>query len=212
MAQLLEPNLPDGELRFRYESRLIDLCRTWMALGRNDAAAGLLETLAEAARERNGSRITILTLLAAARSREAAPAMAALEEALRLAEPEGYLRAFLDVGEPLRQVLVLWLKNQRSNIDLRLYEYTQQVLSSFDVTWMPSRTTAAQPVGLPEPLSEREQEVLLLVAEGLTNQQIADRLVISVRTVKKHVENIHGKLGVQNRTQAANRARELGLH
>ena len=53
--------------------------------------------------------------------------------------------------------------------------------------------------------------MLLLVAKGLSNQQIADRLVISIRTVKKHVENIHGKLGVQNRTQAVARARELGL-
>jgi LuxR family transcriptional regulator, maltose regulon positive regulatory protein len=64
---------------------------------------------------------------------------------------------------------------------------------------------------LPEQLSRREQEVLQLVAKGLTNQQIAERLVISIRTVKKHIENIHGKLGVQSRTQAAARARELGL-
>ena len=53
--------------------------------------------------------------------------------------------------------------------------------------------------------------MLQLVAKGLTNQQIAARLVISIRTVKKHVENIHGKLGAQNRTQAVARARELGL-
>ena len=62
-----------------------------------------------------------------------------------------------------------------------------------------------------EPLSERELQVLRLVAAGRSNREIADKLVISVRTVKKHVENIHCKLGVSNRTQAAARARELGL-
>ena len=67
----------------------------------------------------------------------------------------------------------------------------------------------AQP--LVEPLSPRELEVLHLVAEGLSNREIAAELVISVRTVKKHVQNIHGKLGVQRRTQAVARARELDL-
>ena len=62
-----------------------------------------------------------------------------------------------------------------------------------------------------EPLTERELEVLHLVAAGWTDQEIADKLVITVRTVKKHVENIQGKLGVNNRTQAAVRARELDL-
>jgi len=68
-----------------------------------------------------------------------------------------------------------------------------------------------QAAELAEPLSLREKEVLALIAKGLSNQQIAERLLISVRTVKKHVENIHGKLGVQNRTQAVARARELRL-
>jgi LuxR family maltose regulon positive regulatory protein len=64
---------------------------------------------------------------------------------------------------------------------------------------------------LVEPLSEREVEVLHLVAAGLQNREIADRLIVSVRTVKKHVQNIHGKLGVNNRTAAVARARELSL-
>ncbi len=62
-----------------------------------------------------------------------------------------------------------------------------------------------------EALSEREFEVLRLIADGLSNREIADRLVISIPTVKKHVENIHGKLNVHSRTQALARARELGL-
>jgi LuxR family maltose regulon positive regulatory protein len=64
---------------------------------------------------------------------------------------------------------------------------------------------------LVEPLSDRECEVLELIAAGYTNQQIADELVVSLNTVKKHTTHIYGKLEVQNRTEASNRARELGL-
>ena len=72
---------------------------------------------------------------------------------------------------------------------------------------LPGRGEAA----LPEPLSQREEEVLALIAAGLTNREIAERLVISAETAKKHVGNICDKLGVRNRTEAAARARELGL-
>jgi LuxR family maltose regulon positive regulatory protein len=121
------------------------------------------------------------------------------------------LRAFLDAGEPLRQALKAWLQHSRPKDDLALREYARRVLAAFEATLPGKPHPGTHPGGLPEPLSEREQEVLALVAKGLTNQQIATRMVISIRTVKKHVENIHGKLGVQNRTQAVSRARELGL-
>jgi LuxR family maltose regulon positive regulatory protein len=62
-----------------------------------------------------------------------------------------------------------------------------------------------------EPLSERELDVLLLISEGSSNQQIAETLIVTVHTVKKHASNIYGKLGVRNRTQAVARARELGI-
>ena len=195
------------EPRFRYEARMIELCRAWLALGRAEEAAGLLEKLAQAAQGRNGSRMAILPLLAAAWSGEPARALPALDEALRLGEPEGYLRSFLDAGEPVRQLLKAWLQHGRSKDQTALRTYALRVLASFEEP-IPAQP---QPAGLPEPLSEREQEVLRLVAKGLTNQQIATRLVISIRTVKKHIENIHGKLGVQNRTQAVARARELGM-
>jgi len=65
--------------------------------------------------------------------------------------------------------------------------------------------------GLPESLSERELEVLRLVASGLSNREIAERLVVTVGTVKKHLNNIFGKLGVGSRTEAIARARELSL-
>jgi LuxR family transcriptional regulator, maltose regulon positive regulatory protein len=209
IEQQMQQYLAGDELPFRYESRLIELCRAWLAMGRSEDAASLLERMAQAAQGRGGSRLKILVLLAVARS-QSANSFAALEEALRLAEPEGYLRTFLEMGEPLRQMLLL-LKRKQLIEEPRQAAYVQQVLAAFDGAEDLAVLPFSHPPGLPEQLSQREQEVLLLVAKGLTNQQIADRLVISIRTVKKHVENINGKLGVQNRTQAAARARELGL-
>jgi LuxR family transcriptional regulator, maltose regulon positive regulatory protein len=201
--------LAGQELRFRYEARRIDLCRAWVALGRREEAAALLERLAGSAGERNGSRMVILPLLAAANCEEPTRAWIALEEALRLGEPEGYLRVFVNAGEAVRQVLKAWLQRGPAKDERRLRNYAQRVLAAFDAPTAPK--AMAQAAELPEPISGREREVLVLVAKGLTNQQIAARLVISIRTVKKHVENIHGKLGVQNRTQAVARARELRL-
>ncbi len=202
--------LAGQELNFRYEARLIEVCRAWLALKRKEEAASLLERLAEAAGERRGSRIAILALLAVARSEQPDRALAALEEALELAEPDGFVRTFLNAGEPIRQVLKAWLQHTHPKDKLELREYAQRLLKAFDES-KAGPILSIQTGGLAEPLSDREQEVLLLVAKGLTNQQIAERLVISIRTVKKHLENIHGKLGVQNRTQAVARAQDLGL-
>lgn len=84
---------------------------------------------------------------------------------------------------------------------------TSKVMSAF--TRLASPTPQAQP--LIEPLSEREIEVLRLLASGVSNQEIAEQLIVAVNTVKRHVSNIMGKLGVENRTQAVAKARELGL-
>ncbi|HSL45388.1 MAG TPA: LuxR C-terminal-related transcriptional regulator [Anaerolineales bacterium] len=198
------------ESHFRYEAGRIELCRAWLELGHNQEAAALLEDLSASTGERHGSRITILTLLATAHHEDRDRAEAALDEALRLGKPEGYLRTFVDAGGPLRQTLKAWLQHNRKTKDDSLRAYVQRVLLAFDrPAGMSTKAGVVQDV--PEPLSRREQEVLQLMAEGLTNQQIADRLVISIRTVKKHVENIHGKLGVENRTRAIARGRALGL-
>jgi LuxR family transcriptional regulator, maltose regulon positive regulatory protein len=200
--------LKDGRSHFRYESRWIELARAHIVLGRDDEAVRLLERLDQDAAGRNGSRIMILALLSAARHAEPLLADAAVDKALRLAYSEGYLRTFVEIGDPLRQALFAWLSNHQEAGPLRTY--AQQILDAFE---NPAESASHREVTgeLEEPLSPRELEVLRLVAEGLTNQQIAALLVISVRTVKKHIENIHGKLGVQNRTQAAARARDLGL-
>ncbi len=200
---------------FRFEGRLIELCRAWLALGREQEAGALLDALLDSlageAAHRYGSRIAILALLAAARLAEPARAQAALDEALRIGQPEGYLRTFVNAGEPMRQALKSWIEHHHPKDSAPLYAYAQRVLAAFDAPALKKPSHEPHPADLPEPLSQREMEVLQLVARGLTNQQIADRLVISIRTVKKHVENIDGKLGAQNRTQAVDRARALGL-
>jgi LuxR family maltose regulon positive regulatory protein len=127
---------------------------------------------------------------------------------LTLAEPGGFIRIFLDEGPPMASLLYEALSK---NIES---EYVERLLVSFSDAKQeepPSKLARTDQSGLIEPLSDREIEVLELVAKGLTNQVIADRLVLSLHTVKTHTRNIYGKLGVHNRTQAVDRARTLGI-
>lgn len=160
-----------------------------------------------------GTLIEILTLLAIARrgQGDAAQATAALARALSLAEPEGYVRTFVDLGEPMRFAISDFTRSVRIERQGRgepkqLMDYTSKLLAAFP---NPAITLAQSEII--EPLSERELTVLRLIAEGLSNQEIADRLVVALSTVKTHVNNIFTKLGVQSRTQALARARELKL-
>ncbi len=132
-----------------------------------------------------------------------AAAFATVEHSLQRAEPENYVRLFVDEGEAMRQLLTdarVW-SEKRTYIDRLLAAFPKQSASSL--------TRESQ--GLLEPLSERELEVLRLLAAGLSNSQIADRLVVAVGTIKTHVHNIYGKLGAQNRAQAVTKATELKL-
>jgi LuxR family maltose regulon positive regulatory protein len=132
---------------------------------------------------------------------ETADALRFLAEALERARPEGFLRTFVDKGEPMRALLER-LKPQAA--DLRVY--VQTVLAAFGAPGKPTVQCS-----LVEPLSERELQVLRLVSQGLSNGEIAARLVVSLGTVKTHVHSILDKLGVGSRTQAVARARELNL-
>ena len=127
-------------------------------------------------------------------------ALGTLEAALRLAEPEGFIQDFLDEGEPMIRLLHEAVRHKVKP------EFAQRLLSRF-----PSDRPVEKPIGLVEPLSEREIEVLQLVADGLSNQEIAARLYLSLRTIKFHTGNIYGKLGVKSRTEAVAKARDLGL-
>jgi LuxR family maltose regulon positive regulatory protein len=171
----------------------------------NRASALLRQLLPAAEAEgRTGVVIESLTLQALAHSRQGdqVSAMTALERALRTAEPEGYVRLFADFGLPLA-----WLLQEARSRDV-MPDYAGKLLAavSTDLAF----PTAAEGALL-EPLSLREQEVLRLIAAGLTNREIGEQLVISPETVKKHTSSIYGKMAVSNRTEAVGRARELDL-
>jgi LuxR family maltose regulon positive regulatory protein len=203
--------LEGDTLASRPESETAQLAVARVLILKGDASSvqqGLahLAHLAAAAQaqERIGVQIEGLALQALAywRRRQVAEAMSPLERALRLAEPEGYVRRFADLGLPMARLL------QEARARDVMPDYVETLLAAFGGGVSLPGTTQEP---LPEPLTQREEEVLELLAAGLTNREIAQALVISPGTVKKHAGNIYGKLGVGGRTQAAARARELGL-
>ncbi len=125
--------------------------------------------------------------------------MTALEHALRLAEPEGYVRLFADLGLPMARVL------QEARARNMMPTYVARLLDAIGAP------EALAEGALPEPLSPRERDVLRLIAAGLTNREIAEALFVSPETIKKHTANIYGKLGVRGRIEAVSRARALDL-
>jgi LuxR family transcriptional regulator, maltose regulon positive regulatory protein len=136
------------------------------------------------------------------------PALEVLREALRLAETEDYVRIFADEGAPMARLL--YQLTQEGFMP----QYTARLLSAFspmDLDQMEKQRLTALQSPLVEPLSEREIEVLSLIDEGLSNAEIAQRLTLSITTVKSHTRNINLKLGTNSRTQAAARARSLGI-
>jgi LuxR family maltose regulon positive regulatory protein len=195
----------------RLESELAQLAMARVLIVKGDASAleralVLLQRLMKAAKAagRVGVQIEALALQAVAHWRrgQQAGAMTALERALRLAEPEGYLRLFADLGLPMLRLL------QEARSRDVLPDYVEKLRAAFH----DQESSASQAAtALPEALTSREQEVLRLIAAGLTNREIAEALVVSPETVKKHTGSIYSKLGVGNRTQAAARGRELDL-
>ena len=192
------------------EYDFITVARVWLAQGRTAEARQLLARLLPPAEVagRIGRAIEILALQAVAAwaEQDTAPAMAALEHALALGEPEGFVRSFVDEGEPM-QMLLSCVAGERQ-------AYAQRLLAAFEPAAagpappQPARTAGA---ALIEPLHDRELEVLRLIAAGYSNREIADRLVLGLSTIKTHINHLFQKLDVASRTQAIARARELGL-
>ncbi|MDX1417283.1 MAG: LuxR C-terminal-related transcriptional regulator [Candidatus Promineifilaceae bacterium] len=145
--------------------------------------------------------VLVLQALVSQVQGDSAGAHTSLERALRLAEPEDYCRVFLDEGEPLASLLLQ--ARQRSCFT----NYVDNLLDAFRA----EEANQPEADSLPEPLSNRELEVLRLAAAGASNKEIAGRLFIALPTVKKHISNILVKLDTSNRTEAATRARELNL-
>ena len=202
---LLSEDFDLHEERYR-----LTLARIRLAQGRYAEVEKLLARMALPAAA--GSRITRqlesnLLLAAAVAGQQRLPeAFGLIESSLALAEPEGYIRIFLDVGEPARELLAAYLRSAAPGHKL----YTQNILDAFSRTRQAS-SPDHQPAGLIEPLTGRELEVLNLIAVGRTNQEIARQLIVSPGTVKAHTASIYRKLDVANRTEAVARARQLGL-
>jgi len=195
--------------RLEHETAQLAVARVWIVKGNAQSlerALTLLEHLHQAAKAegRTGICIEVLALqsLAHWKCREQEEAMTTLENALRLAEPEGYLRLFVDLGLLMARLL------QEAHSRMMLPDYTGKLLAIFG-----GDSAFPTPINdsLLEPLTPREQEILQLIAAGMTNQEIARQLVVSPETIKKHSGSIYGKLGVRNRTEAVVRAREMDL-
>ena len=203
---------PPHELGFVSLLDHLVLARILIAQARLEDANRLLRRLLEAAeagtRTSRSIEIRILQSLAFQAGGEATQAMTALERALALAEPEGFVSIFVDEGPPIAHLLHKAASRGISP------DYARRLLAAFPVG-EPDPIDGQEPQAgeqdLVEPLSERELNVLHLIAEGLTNREIASRLFLSLNTVKAHTRNIYGKLGVHNRTQAVARARALGM-
>jgi LuxR family maltose regulon positive regulatory protein len=203
--------LADQMLTERPESEGAQLAIAYVLIIKGDPlslerALALLKALLQTAQDEDLLGIQIESLLLQALAQwhlsEQLKAMTSLERALRLAEPEGYIRRFADYGLDLARLL------QEAQARKVMPGYVETLLSAFGSDM--SSPIPDQQV-LPEPLTKREEEILELIAAGLTNPEIAETLVISPGTVKKHAGHIYGKLGVHSRTEAAARARELDL-
>jgi LuxR family maltose regulon positive regulatory protein len=212
-------------LTYPREREYLALVRVYLANGQYPQALQWLNALLSSAEqvERTGSIIAILALqvttLQAAGDVEEAHYV--LRRLLTLTELEGYVRVFLDAGEPMQQALQALLVAEQNNISTDHISYIHALLDVFaseqhqevtEKTLPPSaKPLTSAPAPLSEALTPREQEVLQLLAEGASNQEIARQLVVSLATAKKHVANILSKLGAENRTQAIAYARSFSL-
>ena len=208
----------DDDLSYLREFDHITLARVLLARYQSDHSDGsisgvvsLLERLLKAAEEggRMGSVIEILILQASAYHAQGdlPAALLPLQHALALAEPQGYVRMFLDEGSSMMQLL-----HEASAREI-MPDYTDKLLAAFESDQRKSDDkpdlSPAHP--LIDPLSQRELKILQLIAQGLSNREIGERLFLALDTIKGHNRKIFDKLQVQSRTEAIARAHELGL-
>lgn len=200
--------LPNGHLSLSdlpiiaQEMQQMTLARLALAQSRPDDVLAIYARIEEPARA--AGRLTrviesgLLAALAYEMKGETAVALDTLGQIIPLAAPEGFVQIFIESGPPMLHLLRQMAARQPE-------PYLQTLIAAFPADWH------SEAVGLVEPLSPRELEVLRLIAAGLSNKQITVELTVSLNTVKKHTSHIYEKLGVNGRTQAIVRARELNL-
>jgi LuxR family maltose regulon positive regulatory protein len=203
----------DDELSYLREFEHTTLARLLIAQRKSlgDRVLPFLERLRVAAQlgGRLGSVIELLVLQASTHQALAdqRASLAAVSEALTLGEPEGFLRVFLDEGAAMRDLLRTAVARGLGGV------YARRVLTAFEAAAVPPapRATVDEAKAGAPPLTPRELEILRLIAAGLRNAEIAKHLSISDATVKRHIANTYGKLGVEHRTEALARAAQLKL-
>ena len=207
-SQLIQKNVLSTEDEFPYQQlpEYVILLRVLLAHSDYEAALVLSERLLQQAESVGGIglviEILILQALAFQGKKDTNHCLAVLERALALAEPEGYVRIFLDEGETMTRLLCQVQSRQAGS------NYATELLSK--IGRISSMTQPSMQL-LIEPLTAREVEVLKLIKAGCSNQDIAEQLFISTPTVKRHISNIYGKLGVESRTQAVAIGKELKI-
>ncbi len=213
----------DHPLSFPSDFERLTLVRAYLVVGKYAEARRELEPLPREAAQRSRSMIEYLILLALALQgqNEAQQARATLTQALALAEPEGYVATFVIEGQPMAALLTQVYDEQKKEWP----EGTRRVSPAYMCKLLavikaetlspledPDHQGTMQSPGEPvEALSEREREVLQRLAAGMSNRAIAREFIVSVGTIKTHLNNIYGKLNVHSRTQAVARARALHL-
>lgn len=181
--------------------------RIALSQGKTTEALAVLTTYHQQMEEKSWRdeilKTMVLQAVANYQSRDTQAGITAISEALELSEPERCIRIFLDEGEPMMKLLSDALARGI------MPEFVRRIMTAFHTQHKSPQTRSMQP--LVEPLSERELEILALIAEGLSNREVGERLYLALSTVKGHNRNIFDKLQVKRRTEAVARARELGL-
>jgi LuxR family maltose regulon positive regulatory protein len=202
----------DGEFEFQREIEYLALVRVFIAQRRFEEAYALANHIHRVAQDAGAKQtelegLILLALVTSAQG-EYDQAFTHLEKALALSEPEDFIRIYVDEGRPMSRLLYEALSRGIAP------EYVSRLLAAFPAEGSeevkPPKPQRAES-GLVEPLSDRELEVLQYIATGLTNREIGQRLYLSLNTIKVHTRNLYGKLGVNSRTQAVAKARDLGI-
>jgi LuxR family maltose regulon positive regulatory protein len=196
----------ESEIPYLLEPMYLTLMRLFLAQRKYNHTLGLSQRLLHQAEAGNriGRVVEILILQALAYhgKNDKEQALAVLNSAILLAQPDGYVRVFLDEGEPMVKLL---FQSKAHQVGGSYLSKLLSNLSTYSSQALPNNQL------LIEPLTKRELELLELIEQGCTNQDIANRLVISIPTVKRHISNIYSKLGAKNRTQAISLGKELNL-